>query len=223
MSGFPDWFDAFSHREDGPEVIKSLIEAYLSIYPDCSVVVIDGLLDLLIDFNDVSESRNLINWLKRISKIYNCLIVTVLHLGKKDMNTLGHLGSMCDRYSQSTLKIERDKERNCFTLSPSFLRSSADFDPVHIAYTGDGWHELTSQDLPIEKQKEKILKAANRYNDTEVLNSILINPLSYRDLATMVSEYTGIGINKAKAMVSKWVMTNQVVKEGNLYKKNNGS
>ena len=42
----PDWFNAYQVREDGSGLIRKMIETYLTENADCSVIIIDGLLDL---------------------------------------------------------------------------------------------------------------------------------------------------------------------------------
>lgn len=125
-------FQPFTLRDAQPSEIKSLIEYYLSQLPQCSIVFIDGLLDCLNNYNDETESRLLITWLKKITTIYKITIVGVVHIGKKDNNTLGHFGSMVDRYSQSVLVVERDTDKNLFTLKPKFMRSDIHFQNISL-------------------------------------------------------------------------------------------
>lgn len=129
----PKTFTGYTMRDLGANEIKEYLEYYLSIHPEVSIVYIDGLLDLLTDYNDVSESRQLINWLKKITAVYKVLIVGVVHTGKKDNNTLGHFGSMIDRYCQSVLTVEKNSKEMTFELSAKFMRSDSDFDKVILA------------------------------------------------------------------------------------------
>lgn len=126
-------FDCFTVREDYSNEILKMIYTYLKETPQCEILVIDGLLDLIDNFNDESASKTLIKYLRRWSKQFNCLIITVLHLGKKDGHSLGHLGSFADRYAQSTLIIEKTKQ-GTFACAPRFLRSGRDFTPIEIIY-----------------------------------------------------------------------------------------
>lgn len=137
----PGHLNAYAVREDEPEVIKAMIEIYCEMNPMCSVIIIDGLLDLLMNFNDERESKMLVIWLKKITKQFNILIIGVVHLGKKDNNTLGHFGSMVDRYAQSVISIERDKENNLFLMKSKLLRASPDFDDVAIQFDGKTYVE----------------------------------------------------------------------------------
>jgi len=129
-TNLPNNFDAYSVREDTPNTIRKYIDNYIELHKDCSLIIIDGLLDLILNFNDELESRKLVNWIKKITKVYNILIIAVLHLGKKDGMTLGHLGSMTDRYAVSTIEIIKDKEQQTFLMQSKFMRSDIDFEPI---------------------------------------------------------------------------------------------
>jgi KaiC/GvpD/RAD55 family RecA-like ATPase len=126
--------DCFLMREQSAFEILHLINYYLKQNDGkVGIVVIDGILDCLNSFNDETESKKLIRILKRWASKYGCLIVTVLHTGKQSGQTLGHYGSMSDRYSQSTLNIEKSKQGS-FVCAPKLLRSAGDFLPVEIVY-----------------------------------------------------------------------------------------
>ena len=67
----PHNFDSFLFREDSPSEIKEMIEAYLEENKDCSIIILDGVLDLIQDFNNVEQSFFLVQWLKKITKKYD--------------------------------------------------------------------------------------------------------------------------------------------------------
>lgn len=131
-----DNLDCFLVNSDNTTNILAMIEAYLLSQPRCGILIIDGLLDLIDNFNDESASKLLIRKLKKWSKDYNILILTILHLGKKDLSSIGHLGSASDRYAQSVLNIEKTKN-NSFVCSGKFLRSSAGFSPIEIYFNNN--------------------------------------------------------------------------------------
>jgi hypothetical protein len=131
-----DRFTVFSFREDQPKDILIMIETYLKQTPDCAVIIIDGLLDLCLNYNCEIETRHLTNYLKRLTKVYNCFIVSVLHLSKNSGETLGHLGSNTDRWAQSTFIIKKVQETQQITLEAKFMRSDANPDPIAIEWNG---------------------------------------------------------------------------------------
>jgi len=130
-----DCLDAYLMREHSATEILGLINTYFKQNSgQVGIIVIDGILDCLNSFNDEAESKKLIRILKRWASVNDCLIITVLHTSKQSGNTLGHYGSMSDRYAQSTLTIEKTKS-GTFVCQPKMLRSAGEFDPVEIMYS----------------------------------------------------------------------------------------
>jgi hypothetical protein len=134
--------DMYRCRDFEPEQFKYAIDYYLSTRQGVGIVVIDGILDLINNFNDEYESKRLINWLKQITTKYNVCIVTVMHTGKKDSNTLGHLGSGLDKYCQSTLLVERDNKEETTTLTAKMMRSDQHFNGIKIKWIEGKYKEV---------------------------------------------------------------------------------
>lgn len=142
FSRLPKNFDSYSVREDDHLTLKAYVEIYLEKNKDCSCIILDGLLDFILNFNDEVESRKFVQWLKFITKKFDCLVIGILHLGKKDGATLGHLGSATDRYAVATLEVIKDKEQKTFMLQSRFMRSDEDFEPVCIKNFEGVFHEI---------------------------------------------------------------------------------
>ena len=138
----PASFDAYSLREDNPKAIRTMIRYYLENNPQCSVLIIDGFLDLVMNYNDEVETRRLTNWLKKLTKKYQILIIGVLHLAKGTGNTLGHLGSNTDRWAQSTLIIEKEETTKQIVLKPKLLRSADTFNPIALMSFQGNWSQF---------------------------------------------------------------------------------
>ena len=77
-----------------------------------SMVVIDGIADLVADFNDIVESEDCIEFLMKTSAKYNCSIVNVLHTNKAkdDRNMKGHLGTLLVQKASDVFEVEKKKE-----------------------------------------------------------------------------------------------------------------
>lgn len=157
LKNLPSFFDAYRLRDCDHSQNKQLIEHYVSTYAP-QAIVIDGLLDLLMNFNDEIESRNLINWLKRLTDVYKCFVLGVIHTGKGNGLTLGHLGSMLERYAQSVLLISKDEERHTIDLTARYMRSDAHFNDISITrvYQPNGSHQLTRISKPITEDTKTL-------------------------------------------------------------------
>lgn len=214
VTQLPDNFDSFLFREDGFTDIMQMIEIYLNQNKECSILVIDGILDLIADFNNVEQSFNLVQWLKRISKIHDLLILCVLHLGKKDGNTLGHIGSFLDRKSQSVLKIEKNKERKTIDLTAQFLRSADDIDTISIVHDGKQWIRIDAgpESDQVQWSPDKI----------KLIDAILDKPKEYKEMLDDLCARIGKGSTTGKKIIKNWIETGSIVKDGKVYKTKTG-
>lgn len=145
----PGTLAAFHTRRCDSATNKTLIEIFVKKF-NPSILIIDGLLDLLMNFNDEKESRLLIDWLKALTDNNQIFILGVIHTGKKEGFTLGHLGSMIDRYAQSILEVTKDNENNLYRLSAKYLRSSKGFEDIGLMWSGSEW--IKSDYIPNKKK-----------------------------------------------------------------------
>jgi hypothetical protein len=201
----PDNLLLYQVREDGPGMIRKMIENLLTENNKISFLIIDGLLDLCIDYNDVRETRLLVNWIKKITKTYNILILSVLHLGKKDEQTLGHLGSNTDRWSQSTLKLTKDQESQVYSLEPKFLRSAEDFSPIQIKNFNGTWQQIYDEKTNTDHTLSHTEKLA-------IIHTAIKKPLSYKELVENIQAVTGRGTNYAKKLIKELLFDNLIEK-----------
>jgi len=89
-------------------------------HPD--LVIIDGIADLIYNYNDVNESNDMVSRLAAIANEHNCCIVVVMHQnkGQKDKNMKGHLGTMLFQKCSDVFNVE--KCGSVFVVSHSVSR-----------------------------------------------------------------------------------------------------
>lgn len=98
--------------EERKQMIADAVEAE---HPD--IIFIDGIRDLLKDFNSLDQSGDLIQWLLHLTAEYGCTVVCILHQnkGKEDTNMRGHLGTeLVNKVSDC---FEVSKKDGKFTVS----------------------------------------------------------------------------------------------------------
>jgi predicted ATP-dependent serine protease len=102
------------------QAVGMLVEAYC---PD--VLIIDGVRDLLSDFNDIGQSSEVVNFLMAISKQKRCAIITVLHENKADNNMRGHLGTELLNKASEVFQVQRsgDDERSFYKVTQTDTRN----------------------------------------------------------------------------------------------------
>ena len=204
----PTSFFAYNTREDFPRQQLLLIDKFLELHPACSIVFLDGILDLLDSFNDERESMRLMRLIKKWTKEKNVLIVTVLHRRKDGTATLGHIGSAVDRVSQSVLTVEKNKERNTYILKPEYLRSAEDFTPIEIYYNRQEtiWQQTfyvpDEEDKVVRMKKAKPEELPIEEHKMNVLRIFNVQPLQkYSELKQNICEMYAAGMNWAQQCI----------------------
>jgi len=91
------------NTDDRWPIIKEASQLYK---PD--VVVIDGIRDLLHDFNDLTESSELVNDVLRLSSQMECVIIAVLHQNKATSDLRGHLGTEATNKAYQTFEVAKN-------------------------------------------------------------------------------------------------------------------
>ena len=96
------------------EILPRFIETFR---PD--IVFVDGIVDLVGDFNSVEESQAIVRQHLMLAETYNCCIVEVLHTNKQkeDSNMRGHLGTILSQKASNVFKCEKDPITNIVTVS----------------------------------------------------------------------------------------------------------
>ncbi len=106
---------------------KTIEDAIKEEKPD--IIFIDGVRDLLQDFNSLEQSNDLIQWLLHLTSEYGCTIVSVLHQNKskEDGNMRGHLGTELLNKLFDCFEVSKKDGKFLVTCSESRNVSSPDF------------------------------------------------------------------------------------------------
>ena len=131
-------------------------------------VVIDGLVDYIMSFNDETLSHNLLTHLIRLCDIYHCTIFAVLHTNKSDddNNMRGHLGTMLAQKSSTVLLSSIKDGLITIKSTESRHRAIPDF---HLMY--DDYGHIISADTPNgEVMNPSVLKEQKK---DEAINKII--------------------------------------------------
>ena len=109
LSGTNEFY-YFALRDSDPKERREIIECFLySHKKKISYILIDGIVDLLYDFNDLKECSELVQWVMRITKEYNVHCSCILHENNSDGKARGHVGTMLAQKAETVLKIEKNQ------------------------------------------------------------------------------------------------------------------
>lgn len=209
----PKNFDAYIFRKYDPkEILQSLYVLMQEKKP--KIVILDNLTELVINPNDMIESKTIIQFLKRITAEFNCVVVCLLHLGKgAAQNTLGNLGSYADRGAQSTLKVTKDKETDISTIEATFLRSDGNFEPVSIFFNPETKHYEQTESTNTKPVKKSIIDDLTEGDHYTKMQLIFEGgkQITYGELWQQIKIFYGCGDNVAKQKIIPLMLSKKIL------------
>jgi KaiC/GvpD/RAD55 family RecA-like ATPase len=211
----PENFDAYLFRKYEPDtILKSIYELMQQTKP--KILILDNLTELVMNVNDVIESKNAIQFLKKITAEFNCVVICLLHLNKSNLNTLGNLGSFADRGAQSVLKVTKEKETEISYLEADRLRSAGDFEPIGIYYNQNTNQYEKTNETPAPKPVKKADALAALTPDEHKVKLSLIftgnKSLTYAELVEDLRRYYGVGITNVKQKLIPLILSINLVR-----------
>jgi len=87
------------------------------------LLIIDGIRDLVYNFNDLTESAKIVDVIMELSKKYFCHICCILHENKTDDNLRGHLGTEIQNKSETVITTSRVVGTELTKVSPRYCRN----------------------------------------------------------------------------------------------------
>lgn len=141
-------------KESPAERLQMTIAAISRMHPD--LVIIDGIRDMLTDFNSIDQSAELVGQMMTLASDFNCCILCLLHKNKakEDDNMRGHLGTELENKCAEVYELRR--EENLFRLHQRLSR----YEPMH--------HDMR---FLIKKDQEGDLPLPLLYQDNEPLSA----------------------------------------------------
>lgn len=112
-------YTAYHLRRWAPHERILAIEEILYTAEGLQCVILDGLVDLLLDFNSVEQSMAVMQLIMRWSVDLNLLLITVLHTNKTTGTARGHLGSLLGQKVEFLLKITQEKRNEYLISNPT--------------------------------------------------------------------------------------------------------
>ena len=200
LCGFPeernDRFIVLTLRKlSSKERLEKCIEAIEEYHPN--FVVIDGIRDLCKDFNDITESANLVGILMTLCSQHQIAIMNVIHENKADKNMRGHLGTeLANKSSEvysalndnNLIKIEQTICRNALIDKWAFL---IDEEGMPISSVG----QLTTQQQKRSNALAAIFENSESYIHTKLIEEFMKEygcqkPAAIDNINTAIKERT---------------------------------
>ena len=162
------------------EFVKRSIEIE---HPD--LVIIDGIADLIYNYNDVIESQIMVNQLAALANKHNCCIVVVMHQnkGSHDRMMKGHIGTMLYQKCSDVFQVEKHGEiflvthpvsRHCESNGLVF---KLDENAIPRDGAADRHRQLQLEKEQSEQQAREILAAVIPQDGTPIKRSDIVEQL----------------------------------------------
>lgn len=177
-------FVALSLRDEAYKDRVTTMEQAIELYrPD--IVFLDGMRDLIADFNSIEESQGIINTLMRLTKQYDTAICSVMHIGKTESAGMrGHSGAELLNKASEVWSIKKD---GCHILVEQTDCRNA---------PADNWgFYLDENGMPQELAIDKPMTKADKANALLKENMYVIlgcAPLRYSELGREYQQIAGV-------------------------------
>ncbi len=178
-----------------PERLQSTLQAIETYRPD--IVILDGIKDIVVDFNSNEESSRVIGQLMAYSTIYNCGILCVLHQNKADNNARGHLGTEGCNKSETVLQIVNNG--GIASVEPLYCRNQ-EFEAFNFRVNEQGLPELC--DPPkVEPKRDELC-------DLMTKAMVGVSWIQRKELECRVVEITGKTDRTARRKIAEAIEAN---------------
>jgi hypothetical protein len=181
------------------------------------LLIIDGLLDTIIDFNDLHECRMITDILRDTTERNKIGIVCIIHQSKSTNYTIGHLGSFADRFSQSVIEVVKAEKEPISTMQPVLLRSAQGFEPINIQYNLNNYCWQLHESTPNEHKSSGLDITENEIID--FLTKLFLDRqyVIYKQIQDDAKSLLFMGSNKVSTLVKQMIELKLIYKEGNNY------
>jgi KaiC/GvpD/RAD55 family RecA-like ATPase len=220
VNSLPTCFSVYSFRQNEPHEILRAIETII-VEQKPKYLFIDNLTELVLNPNDMLEAKTIIQFLKRITALYDTTIICLLHLGKTSFNSLGNLGSYADRATQTAIKLKYDTDQEVIYIEPYLMRSDRLFKTIGLKYSAEDQNFDTVNVEPKEKRRAFDIATQNFDGLKSTINVIFdtVTEVSYSELVEELKPLFGVGLNTIKQKIIPHLLRINLLKKTDGYYK----
>ena len=152
-----------------------MVNAAITEHENLSMVVIDGIRDLISSINDEVQATEMCSNILRWCATKEIHVVTVLHQNKNDQNARGHIGTELINKAETVISIAKEKDETISTVKLEFSRDR-DFQPFSFCIDDEGLPRLSDYEQPAttKKKEDDISRFQYVFKDHPRLNNALV-------------------------------------------------
>ena len=130
IAGTDERMEIFALRKYYEQRLRlALIEHILSTSGDAySIVIIDGIVDLMKNYNDLTEAQELVGKIMSWTELFNCHINCVVHVAESSGKARGHIGTELMNKSETVFKLTPDESSSKVECAYARNRPFTSFD-----------------------------------------------------------------------------------------------
>lgn len=211
-------FDALS-----TEKRRTAVETLIYSMSNVGVVIIDGIADLVYDTNDIRESANIVDDLRKWATERDIHIINVLHQNPSQSEKMrGHLGTILTNKSETVIQISSSKEDESVKLVETLATRNKKPDNWSFEII-DGIPTIQNECYQEPKVGRKVQKVLKDYEKYTILNEIFVGfyqstgigygVLSERIREIYIEKHGSIGVNALKEFITYCREMNWIVQD----------
>ncbi|WP_247236427.1 AAA family ATPase [Telluribacter sp. SYSU D00476] len=137
QSTCPDYLLSYNIREldinQYQSCTEGICQAASEKFEGIHLIIIDGIADFIRDVNDPDASNAIVKFFEGLAVRYACPIIVIVHTNPGSDKERGHLGSQCQRKSESVIQVK--SEGDVSYIEPKFLRMAGKGDIPQLQFT----------------------------------------------------------------------------------------
>jgi hypothetical protein len=177
------WFKIFYGMGRTKEEKRKLFDGALSLAKengrDIDIAYVDGIRNLVADFNDVKESDEALELVKQMVRTIGCNVTCNIHQNKGDTNARGHLGAELVNASEMAIAISIQDDSKSRSIVKSEVNRDMNFPDLLIGHDDDhqpclfGLYDAPSKEKRVT-DTDKLLNEPAKFDD-EVVKGLFKN------------------------------------------------
>lgn len=136
-------------REYEPQERLKIIKAGIENTEEVSLVIIDGLVDMMVDWMDAAEGHFVVNTLLRLTSLYNLHIAVILHQNRGDKNPRAHVGQIASQKCELEIQTEIDPHCKAQSIVSCVNSRGLPFDPFRIRWDRGSLPDIVQDETTI--------------------------------------------------------------------------
>jgi hypothetical protein len=187
--------------------------------PDCGLLVIDGIADLIYDPNDIRESSQMVSDLRKWATDCDLHIVNVIHQNPSENTKMrGHLGTILTNKAETVIQIMSSKESESIKLVETLATRNRK--PENWSFEIiDGQPTIMDECYEIPKIGRIPKKQLTDEERKEILKTIFLDikkdiGIGYTVLCEKVRENSNLATNNSKDLVKYAKEMNWILNDG---------